>query len=70
MIDLIYCRREFLLKKGFIDREKGGLERCCGEFLLKKGLSIARKVASRTPRDTLNIVPNIPGTIHTVNLLL
>ena len=28
MRDLIYCRREFLLKKGLIDQEKGGLERC------------------------------------------
>ena len=26
--DVVYCCREFLMKKGLIDREKGGLERC------------------------------------------
>ena len=36
---------------------------------MKKDLSIARKVASRT-RDTLNIVQIRPSTIHNVNLLL
>ena len=53
-----------------MDREKGGLERCCKMFLMKKGLLIARKVASRTPRDTLNIAPIRPSTILNVNLLL
>ena len=48
------------MKKELIDRENGGgLERS-KEFLMKKDLSIARKVALRTPRDTLNIVPIRP----------
>ena len=44
-----------------------GVIYCCREFLVKKDLSIAITVASNTPRDTLNIVPIRPSTIHNVN---
>ena len=53
-----------------MDREKGGLERCSKVFLMKKGLLIARKVASRTPRDMLDIVPIRPSTIHTHTIIV